>query len=115
MECKKAAAPLDAPMKPPPLTLLALLLPACAAQVTHPTKSVAEMQMDIDFCTEAANRKYWMDPIAALYNAYDCLEARGYQRSKGDLSTKVERAMGEDRDRRGPPDASKPCTVPCRR
>ena len=102
-------------MKSPPLVLFALLLPACAAQVTHPTKSVAEMQTDIDFCTEAANRKYWMDPIAALYNAYDCLEAKGYQRGKGEFATKVERAMGEDRARRATPDPSRPCTVPCRR
>lgn len=101
-------------MKPAIVALLALILPACAAQVTHPTKTMAEMQADIDFCTAGANRKYWMDPVAALYNAYDCLEAKGYQKDKGAFAAKVERAMGEDRARRAPPDPSKPCAVPCR-
>ena len=98
------------------LAILSLPLPvflaACAAQVSHPTKSEPEMRADIKLCTDQANRKYWMDPIAALYNAYDCLEARGYKRERKGLSTEVERAMGESRSQPRPPPA--PCKVPCR-
>jgi hypothetical protein len=54
-----------------------------------------------------------MDPIAALYNAYDCLEAKGYQREHGDLAGKVEKAMGDSRpEPKGP---AKACRVPCPR
>ena len=42
-------------------------LGACTAQVTNPTKTLAEQQADIHFCTSQASHKYWMDPIAALY------------------------------------------------
>jgi hypothetical protein len=96
------------------LTLLPVLglLAGCTAQVTHPTKSVAEMQVDIDQCTAAANHKYWMDPVAALYNAYDCLEARGYQRSNADVAAKVEKAVNEAPAR--PKEAPAPCRVPCK-
>ena len=103
-------------MKFAPLALLALAVAACTAQVSHPTKTLAEQQVDVDFCTREANRKYWMDPIAALLNAYDCLEAKGYRKEKSDLKAQVERAAGEDRIRRrdrGEP--QKPCAVPCRR
>ncbi|HYW15672.1 MAG TPA: hypothetical protein VE891_05915 [Allosphingosinicella sp.] len=103
-------------MKPIPAALLTLCLAACTAQVSHPTKTLAEQQVDVDSCTREANRKYWMDPVAALLNAYDCLEARGYKKEKSGLEARVERAAGEDRDRRksrGEP--QKPCAVPCRR
>ncbi len=95
--------------------LLALaLLSACApVQVTHPTKSTAQMQVDIDLCTRDANNTYWMDPIAAMYNAYDCLEAKGYQRDSTHISSQVERALGEARKK--PPGPAKPCAVPCRK
>ena len=95
--------------------LLALVLAACTAQVSHPTKTLAEQQVDVDVCTSEANRKYWMDPVAALLNAYDCLEAKGYRKEKSGLKDQVERAAGEDRVRRknrGEP--QKPCAVPCR-
>jgi hypothetical protein len=92
----------------------AAALPACTANVYHPTKSAAEMQADVDSCTSRANRRYWMDPVAALYRAYDCLEARGYQRSEGDFSARVERALGERRRERAAATAE-PCAVPCRR
>ncbi len=101
-------------MKLVPSALLALALAACTAQVSHPTKTLAEQQVDIDVCTSDANRKYWMDPVAALLNAYDCLEAKGYKKEKAGLKSKVERSAGEDRDRRrdrGEP--QKPCAVPC--
>lgn len=91
--------------------LLALPLAACTAQVSHPTKTLAEQQVDVDSCTKEANRKYWMDPVAALLNAYDCLEAKGYRKEKGGLEAKVERASKVERERRGLP----PCPVPCRR
>lgn len=95
--------------------LLALVLAACTAQVSHPTKTLAEQQVDVGACTSEANRKYWMDPVAALLNAYDCLEAKGYRKEKSGLKAQVERAAGEDRVRRksrGEP--QKPCAVPCR-
>ncbi|MGZ8998275.1 MAG: hypothetical protein ACXW2T_05390 [Allosphingosinicella sp.] len=95
------------------LSLLLVLLSGCAAHVSHPTKSEPEMRADIQLCTRQANHKYWMDPIAALYNAYDCLEAKGYQRDKADLTGRVERAMGENRAQ--PKSPAKPCKVPCRR
>ena len=94
-----------------PITLLAVS--ACTASVTHPTKSREEMQADIDLCTREANRRYWMDPVAALYNAYDCLEAKGYQRDRDDVAARVERAMGEERRPAQRP--SVPCRVPCRK
>lgn len=91
-----------------------MLLSACAAQVSHPTKTLAEQQVDIDTCTDAANDKYWMDPIAALYNAYDCLEAKGYQRGNKAVAAKVERAVKERPARPGTGEPPKPCRVPCR-
>ena len=96
--------------------LSALLLAACTAQVSHPTKTLAEQQVDIQHCTEWANDKYWMDPVAALLNAYHCLEARGYRKEKAGLKEQVERAVGDDRvRRRDPKDPTRPCTIPCRR
>jgi hypothetical protein len=103
-------------MKPASLALAALLLAACTAQVSHPTKTLAEQQVDVDLCTRDANHKYWMDPIAALLNAYDCLEAKGYRKEKSGLKEQVERAAGDDRERRsarGEP--QRPCPVPCKR
>ena len=90
-----------------------LVLAACTAQVSHPTKTLAEQQADIDFCTREANHKYWMDPVAALLNAYDCLEAKGYQRDHADLTGQVERAMGESRSQ--PKGPARACRVPCPR
>lgn len=89
-------------------------LPACTASVYHPTKSGAEMQADVDDCTDRAQRRYWMDPVAALYRAYDCLEARGYQRNDRDFAAQVERALGERRDPPRP-QPTEPCRIPCRR
>lgn len=100
-------------MKPALPALLAIALAACTAQVSHPTKTLAEQQVDVELCTRDSNRKYWMDPIAALLNAYDCLESKGYRKER--LKDQVERAAGEDRVRRrnrGEP--QKPCAVPCR-
>ena len=96
------------------IALPCLILAACAAQVSHPTKSEPEMRADIKQCTDWANHKYWMDPIAALYNAYDCLEAKGYRRDRKGLSTEVERAMGEGRPTPAPKAPPAPCKVPCR-
>jgi len=96
-----------------PASLLAVALAGCTASVSHPTKSPSEMQADIDDCTAQANRRYWMDPVAALYRAYDCLEARGYQRNEHDFPARVERALGERAAQ--PEDPRAPCRVPCRR
>jgi hypothetical protein len=98
--------------------LLLSLLAGCTAKVTHPTKSVTEMQLDIDQCTDRASRKYWMDPVAALYHAYDCLEAKGYQRSHKDLASRVEKAIEgsgpRDESERRPPVPKTPCKIPCK-
>lgn len=93
---------------------LALLLPlaACTAAVTNPAKTTAEMQADIDLCTRQANHKYWMDPIAALLHAYDCLEAKGYKRTNRDFAAQVERTVGDKP--KPPPPSAQPCRVPCR-
>ena len=96
--------------------LTALLLAACTAQVSHPTKTLAEQQVDVHFCTREANHKYWMDPVAALLEADDCLEAKGYRKEKSGLQKQVERAVKDDRiRRRDPNDPTRPCSVPCRR
>jgi hypothetical protein len=103
-------------MKQLSTALLALAAAACTAQVSHPTKTLAEQQADVSLCTREANQKYWMDPVAALLNAYDCLEAKGYKKEKSGLEEQVQRAAGEDRDRRrdrGEP--QEPCAVPCKR
>lgn len=103
----------------PLAAVAAVTVQACTASVYHPTKSAAEMQADVDLCTDDANRRYWMDPIAALYNAYDCLEAKGYSRNRRDFATKVERALGEGRPAAAAKAAEEqrrlPCQVPCRR
>ena len=98
--------------------LLMAVLTGCTAKVTHPTKSVSEMQVDIDQCTDRASSKYWMDPVAALYHAYDCLEAKGYQRSHTDLAARVEKAIegtGPRADGTAHPKVPQaPCRVPCK-
>ncbi len=91
-----------------------LIVAACApAQVTHPTKTAGQMQVDIDMCSKQAKRDYWMDPIAALYHAYDCLEAKGYTREQPAMGAELERALGGKVQKA--PAADRPCTVPCRR
>lgn len=92
--------------------MVPLMLAGCATKVTHPTKSASEMQADIKLCTDEANRRYWMDPVAALYNAYDCLEAKGYQRSHSDVAAQVEQAVGERPAAK--PSSTEPCQVPCK-
>ena len=82
-------------------------------KVYHPTKTEAEMRADVRACSDKANRDYWMDPLAALYHAYDCLEARGYQRRQTALQAEVEKALGEAPAR--PKGPAQPCKVPCRR
>jgi hypothetical protein len=104
-------------MKLVPLILLPASLAACTAQVSHPTKSLAEQQTDIDHCTREANHKYWMDPVAALLRAYDCLEVKGYRKEKSGFKAQVKSALDLDRSRgrRDPGEPAKPCAVPCRR
>jgi hypothetical protein len=113
VEDREIASPVDIAMKIQSLLPLVLLSACTPAKVTHPTKTPAQMQADINLCTRDANASYWMDPIAALYNAYDCLEAKGYQRDSTHISSQVEHALGEARKK--PPGPAKPCTVPCRR
>jgi hypothetical protein len=95
------------------LLALPLIAGGCATKVYNPTRTLAQQRADIQFCSDEANRRFWMDSIAALYNAYDCLEARGYTREKPAFGAELERALG------GPPPPKKPdpvlpCRVPCR-
>jgi hypothetical protein len=99
-------------MKLLPAILPLLCLSACATEVYHPTKTEAEMRVDIKACTDWANRKYWMDPVAALLNAYDCLEEKGYKKGHSGLETEVQKAVNEDRRQNDKP--LLPCRVPCK-
>lgn len=97
-----------------PLLPFALLLAAgCAAKVYHPTKSAAEMQADIDRCSDWANHKYWMDPLAAYLNASDCLEELGYRKRGPELEGQVKQSLAVRPRPSG--SVAKPCAVPCRR
>ena len=87
-------------------------LTGCATAVYHPKKTESEMRADVDLCTSAANKKYWMDPVAALLNAYDCLEAKGYSRKNKSFALQVEKSAGETRS--GAKGPALPCRVPCK-
>ena len=100
-------------MKIHALIALAILSACTPARVTHPTKTAAQMQLDINVCTKQANSDYWMDPVAAMYHAYDCLEAKGYERDSAHISSQVERALGEAPKK--PKAPALPCAVPCRK
>ena len=89
-----------------------LTLPGCTTAVYHPTKSEAEMQVDVSACTDHAHRKYWMDAVAALYEAYDCLEKLGYAKGGKGLAKQVEQAQSQKLP--SPARPSEPCRVPCR-
>jgi hypothetical protein len=102
------------PTKPAYVFAAALLLSGCQANVTHPTKTLAEQQVDIDACTKWANDKYWMDPVAALLNAYDCLEAKGYRKGNAGVTAKVQQGMARHAAARAPAIAPAPCRVPCK-
>lgn len=71
------------------------------------------MKADVDLCSDAASRKYWMDALLALYEAYDCLEAKGYSRKANPLTSQVQKAGANQRQpKRSEP--VQPCRVPCR-
>lgn len=97
-----------------------LILSGCTTAVYHPTKSEPEMQADVSSCTDHANRKYWMDAVAALYEAYDCLDAKGYTRSNKGFAQHVEQSARQSRVnqakivRAKPAQPVQPCRVPCR-
>jgi hypothetical protein len=94
------------------LLALPLIVGGCATKVYNPSKTAAQQQADIRYCSDEANRRFWMDSIAALYNAYDCLEAKGYTREQPALAAELERAFGgTPSKKRGP---VQPCKVPCR-
>ncbi len=94
------------------IAALPLLLSACATAVSHPTRSQEQMRVDIARCTDEAERRHPLDAVAALYTAYDCLEAMGYQRQQSGLQRLVEGDASE-RARRQPV-TGRPCQVPCR-
>ena len=97
-------------MKMLPLPLLALAC-ACATEVIHPEKTEQEMQADIKLCTDEANRRFWLDRIAALHSAYGCLEAKGYRRQQPGFRPRVETSLGGGAK---PATPAQPCKVPCR-
>jgi hypothetical protein len=109
---QERSSPYDGPDLKLYLPLVLLLVAGCAAKVYHPTKTDAEMHADIDRCTKWANDKYWMDPVAALLNAYDCLEELGYRKGNGELQGKVRKAMAVTP--KGPSGPAQPCAVPCK-
>ena len=95
-----------------PVLAFVALLGACTTTVTHPSKSEPEMRADIDLCTESATTKFWYDAVTALYDAYHCLEEKGYKRTAQGWSEEVQRSMGSKRD--AAPARNQPCVVPCR-
>ena len=94
------------------LFVLPLLVAGCATRVYNPNKTAQQQAADIELCSDYANGRFWMDSIAALYDAYDCLEAKGYTREQKGLAADLERALGGGpRKKPGP---VKACVVPCR-
>jgi hypothetical protein len=59
------------------------LLGGCAVQVYHPTRTRAEQERDIRICDDQGYYSSPHDPLLAYQLAHDCLEAKGYQRTKG--------------------------------
>ena len=101
------------------LVLPALALAACVAKVSHPTKTQADMQADIDRCIDeaVAGRPAGLaiDPLGELEDTYDCLEKLGYSRGKATRDEVATRAaerpprhQGHDRK------PAEPCRVPCK-
>ena len=66
-----------------------LFTSACTTQVYHPAKTEPEMRADIKLCSDEAHRKHWLDSVAALYHAYDCLDAKGYTRAQAIAGSKT--------------------------
>ena len=95
------------------LLTLPLVAAGCATKVYNPDKTAEQQAADIQYCSDQANRKFWMDSIAALYNAYDCLEAKGYTREQQGIGAGLERALGGRPVKS--PSVDRPCAVPCRR
>jgi hypothetical protein len=93
------------------LLLILALLGGCTVAVTHPSKTTAEMKADIDFCTRYADEVYWADAVAAHYEAYDCLEGKGYRREGESASPAGKKGLAEPPK----PTTAQPCTVPCAR
>lgn len=93
-------------------TALLLLAAGCATNVTHPERSDAQMRADVASCSNQANERYQLDPVAALYNAYDCLEGMGYQRNRTGLEAFVEENFAGRRRAARP--GVRVCQVPCR-
>ena len=97
------------PALPPALLLL---VAGCATNVTHPQRSGAQMRVDVATCSDQAHRRFQLDPVAALYNAYDCLERMGYQRNRTGLEAFVEENFAGRRRPAQP--GVRICQVPCR-
>jgi hypothetical protein len=55
-------------------------LAGCAIQMTHPTRTRAEQEHDIQVCDDQGYYSSPNDPLLAYQLTYDCLEAKGYKR-----------------------------------
>ena len=93
-------------MNPTRLTALVacvlLLVTACAPVYTKAGITKAEEEADQTACYEKmTERWHWTNRgVWALETYYNCLEARGYQIVKPDLSAQAERSMQPDRTKR---------------
>jgi hypothetical protein len=94
------------------LLCLPLCATACATKVYNPAKTAEQQTADIQLCTDQAYRVYPIDALAALYEAYDCLEAKGYTRGEPVMGAEVKRVLGGGAQQKSGPVL--PCKVPCR-
>ncbi len=110
-----APRPFDIPDMKLALCALVLLLAGCTATVWHPDRTREQMEADIARCTDEADRRYSLDAVAAMLDAFSCLEEMGYRRQHSGLAARVEEDL-KQRPRPAPsaPPPGAPCQVPCR-
>ena len=112
---------------------LLLLLPlcACVTKLSHPTKSEAEMRVDIDRCVDQAvadrpTKGLALDPLGELDDAYDCLEKLGYTKGQTQQATvAAHKALTVPTSKpaagqapitpAGPGAKGQPCSIPCKK
>ena len=102
------------------LFLPALALAACVTEVSHPTKTKAEMQADIDRCIDQAVEGrpagLSIDPLGELEDTYVCLEKLGYSRGKAtrdEVATRTAQRPPRRVEPEGEAKPAEPCRVPC--
>jgi hypothetical protein len=80
-------------------------------QVYNPAKT-AEQQTRHPALHGSSASQISLDALAALYEAYDCLEAKGYTRGEPVMGAEVKRVLGRGTQQNSGPVL--PCKVPCR-